>query len=116
MERSQGFVNLSNVVIDKLQEGKNLGVYYLFHDVREVKQLINVLNLFCKVRLNYIEVSFYNNPELDATIALRVLKVPFGYHRDLVTYLDDDVRYLLGSTELTLAPIGLRRLVMDKFF
>lgn len=116
MERSQGFINLSSVVINNLQEGKTLGTYYLFHDVKEVKQLINVLNLFCKARLNYIEVSFYNNPELDTTIALRVLKVPFGYHKDLVTYLDNDVRGLLDKTEITLAPIELRRLVVDKFF
>lgn len=40
MKYDQGFINLSQVVINSLKEGINKGSYFCFRDPSEAKQLI----------------------------------------------------------------------------
>ena len=116
MECSKGFINLSQVVINTLKEGVNLGTYYCFRDPMEAKQLIRILDLFCDIELKYVEVSFYNDPSKDQTIALRVFKKPFGNNKCLIHYLDSDVKKFIGDLKVTKTPLELRNLVRDNFF
>lgn len=80
------------------------------------KQLIRVLDLFCDIELKYIEISFYNDPEKDQTIALRVFKKPFGSNKNLIEYLDHDIKNYEENLKVTSTPEALRELVRDNFF
>ena len=115
MECSKGFINLSQVVINSLREGLHLGTYYCFSKPEEVKHLLRVLDLFCDVEFNYLEVSFYNDPDKDKTIALRVFNKQFGSNKPLISYLDEDVEKFLVSVKIGKTPEGLRELVRVNF-
>ena len=101
---SKGFVNLSQVVINTLKEGLHIGTYYCFRDPSEAKQLIRILDLFCDIKLRYIEVSFYNDPSKDQTIALRVFKKPFGSDKNLIEYLDHDIKNYMENIKVSSTP------------
>ncbi|AGH31917.1 hypothetical protein VPIG_00059 [Vibrio phage PWH3a-P1] len=116
MECSQSFINLSQVVINSLKEKINLDTYYCFAKPEEAKQLLRVLDLFCDVNMAYVEVSFYNDPEKDQTIALKVFKKPFGYDYPLIKYLDSEVENFLDDIKITKTPESLRELVKTNFF
>lgn len=116
MECSKGFINLSQVVINSLKESVNIGTYYCFRDPMEAKQLIRILDLFCDIKLKYIEVSFYNDPRKDQTIALRVFDKHLGSDKNFIHYLDNEVKVLLDSLKVTKTPEALRLLVRDNFF
>lgn len=116
MKITKGFINLSQVVVNSLVEGVNLGTYYCFRDPREAKQLIRILDIFCDIELRYVEVSFYNESSKDQTIALRVFQKPLGSDKDLIHYLDNDVKNFIDSLKVTNTPPELRVFVRDNFF
>ncbi|QFR59079.1 hypothetical protein 2018Mat167_0100 [Vibrio phage ICP1] len=116
MKYDQGFINLSQVVINSLKEGINKGSYFCFRDPSEAKQLIRVLDLFCDIELKYIQVSFYNDPEKDQTITLRVFDKPLGSDKNLIEYLDQEIKDYIDNLKITNTPENLRLLVRDNFF
>jgi hypothetical protein len=115
MECSKGFINLSQVVINTLKEGTHLETYFCFRNPIEAKQLVRILDLFCDIELKYIEISFYNDPRKDQTIALRVFNKPLGSAKNFIHYLDNDVKKFIDTLKVTKTPEALRSLVRNNF-
>lgn len=116
MECSKSFLNLSQVVVNSLKEGLHIGSYYCFSKPEEAKHLIRILDLFCDVTRNYVEVSFYNDPDKDKIIALRVFNKQLGSNKPLIAYLDNDVEKFLSDVKIGKTPDGLREIVRVNFF
>ncbi|AUR91553.1 hypothetical protein NVP1161O_111 [Vibrio phage 1.161.O._10N.261.48.C5] len=115
MEFSKEALNVTQLLINSLQEGINLQTYYCFQP-EEAKHVIRVLDLFCDTRLRYISVSFFNNPKMDQTIALKVYKKGLGYEKDLITFLDKEVHdFISNDVDIDRTPHNLRELFLDNF-
>ena len=114
MECTKEFLNVSQVMINSLKEGINLDRYYLFKP-NEAKHLLRILDLFCDKRTHYIDVSFWNDKNKDQTIAIKIIKKPFGYDIPLIKYLDFEVDVFLNNIKITKTPKGLRELVRINF-
>ena len=114
MECTAEFLNVSQIMINSLKEGINMNTYFCFKP-EEAAHLIRIIDLFCDTRSRYIEVSFYNDPEKDQTIGIKVCKQWTPNHKPLITYFDQDVKGFLTSFKITKTEKPLRELVKINF-
>lgn len=116
MKVSQKIIDVSQVMINSLKEGINLQRYYCFKP-EEAKHILRIIDLFYTGK-NYLSVSFFNNPEKDQTIAIKVFTRDLKYNNKAnIEYLNnsDNVEEFLKGIKIGKTPNELRQLTACNF-
>lgn len=90
--------DVESLINDVIEVHNNYGRYYLF-TLDDAAHVIHTLNNVFPWSRRYVEVSFYNNPEKDQTVALKLIRDDWAT-RGSVRYLDQRVEEAIQSVAL----------------